>query len=127
VAPPALSVPRHARANCQTSLGARALAARRLRKICSSPKLGLSDLADAGVHALPGDFRAALLASAPALAAWRVITPLARNEFVCWVLDAKLAATRARRIARACDSLGAGKRRPCCWPGCKHRVRSGGL
>lgn len=73
------------------------------------------------VHELPVDLRAALQADAAALAAWEDITPLARNEFICWVMDAKKEVTRAKRVAWACESLGEGKRRPCCWPGCKHR------
>jgi hypothetical protein len=56
-----------------------------------------------------------------ALDAWNDITPLARNEFICWVEDAKQDATRARRIRRTHEELEAGQRRPCCWPGCKHR------
>ncbi|MCB0949118.1 MAG: YdeI/OmpD-associated family protein, partial [Mycobacterium sp.] len=40
------------------------------------------------VHSLPADLRAALIGNATALAAWRDITPLARNEFICWVEDA---------------------------------------
>ncbi|KAA5834285.1 YdeI/OmpD-associated family protein [Saccharopolyspora hirsuta] len=77
------------------------------------------------VHALPADLRQALLADATALAAWHDITPLARNEFICWVEDAKQAATRQRRIRRTQEELLEGKRRPCCWPGCKHRERNG--
>lgn len=73
------------------------------------------------VHALPRDLARCLAASATAAAAWAAITPLARNEFICWVTDAKMDATRARRVRRARESLEAGKRRPCCWPGCKHR------
>jgi uncharacterized protein YdeI (YjbR/CyaY-like superfamily) len=73
------------------------------------------------VHELPADLRKALLANETALAAWTDITPLARNEFICWVEDAKQAATRARRIRRTQEELEEGKRRPCCWPGCKHR------
>lgn len=53
------------------------------------------------------------------------ITPLARNEFICWVEDAKRAETRERRIDIACDKLSKGERRPCCWPGCAHRERTG--
>ena len=41
------------------------------------------------VHKLPGGLRKALVASATALDAWKDITPLARNEFICWVQDAK--------------------------------------
>lgn len=77
------------------------------------------------VHELPADLREALIGNASALAAWNDITPLARNEFICWVEDAKQQATRARRIRRTQEELEEGKRRACCWPGCKHRDRTG--
>ncbi|HEU5387313.1 MAG TPA: YdeI/OmpD-associated family protein [Streptosporangiaceae bacterium] len=77
------------------------------------------------VHHLPADLRGALIASPTALAAWRDITPLARNEFICWVLDAGQDSTRARRIRRTQEELENGQRRPCCWPGCQHRDRNG--
>ena len=69
--------------------------------------------------------RTALDANDVARAAWIDITPLARNEFICWVEDAKKAETRARRIRRTQEELEDGMRRPCCWPGCAHRERSG--
>lgn len=77
------------------------------------------------VHQLPVDLREALIANSEALAAWMDITPLARNEFICWVEDAKLGTTRKRRIRRTQEELEEGQRRPCCWPGCKHRERTG--
>lgn len=77
------------------------------------------------VHALPTDLRAALTANVVALDAWRDITPLARNEFICWVEDAKQESTRERRIRRTQEELEEGQRRPCCWPGCRHRERTG--
>jgi uncharacterized protein YdeI (YjbR/CyaY-like superfamily) len=77
------------------------------------------------VHKLPVDVREALIANAPALAAWKDITPLARNEFICWIEDARLGTIRERRIRRALAELGEGQRRPCCWPGCTHRERLG--
>ena len=77
------------------------------------------------VHRLPGDLRQALIANPKALDAWQDITPLARNEFICWVEDAKQVATRERRIRRTQEELEEGQRRPCCWPGCKHRERTG--
>ncbi|QGK68634.1 hypothetical protein GIY23_02855 [Allosaccharopolyspora coralli] len=77
------------------------------------------------VHELPADLSEALLANPTALAAWADITPLARNEFICWVEDAKQTATRGRRIRRTQEELGEGRRRPCCWPGCRHRERVG--
>ena len=77
------------------------------------------------VHKLPSDLRQALIANDTALAAWKDITPLARNEFICWVEDAKQHKTRERRIRRTREELEEGQRRPCCWPGCKHRERTG--
>jgi uncharacterized protein YdeI (YjbR/CyaY-like superfamily) len=78
------------------------------------------------VHKLPAGLREALVADSSALAAWKDITPLARNEFICWVEDAELTPTRERRIRRTQEDLEDGQRRPCCWPGCKHRQRTGG-
>ena len=77
------------------------------------------------VHELPTDLGAALASRPEALAAWRDITPLARNEWICWVETAKKSDTRAKRIVWGCENLEAGKRRPCCWPGCAHRERTG--
>ncbi len=77
------------------------------------------------VHELPEDLRKALLANPAALDAWMDITPLARNEFICWVEDAKQPMTRNRRIRRTQEELEEGMRRPCCWPGCSHRERTG--
>jgi hypothetical protein len=77
------------------------------------------------VHELPADLRKALIADAAALVAWKDITPLARNEFICWVEDAKQQTTRERRIRRTREELGEGQRRPCCWSGCRHRERTG--
>ena len=77
------------------------------------------------VHELPVDLQDVLSANPSALSAWLDITPLARNEFICWVEDAKQESTRKRRIRRAAEELEEGLRRPCCWPGCKHRERTG--
>lgn len=93
-----------------------------MRRRAVSPRVAV---AGGVVHALPPDLRDALSASATALPTWESLTPLARNEFICWVEDAKQDATRARRIRRTLEELDEGKRRPCCWPGCKHRERNG--
>ena len=77
------------------------------------------------MHELPADLREALIADSAVLDAWQDITPLARNEFICWVEDAKQAVTRERRIRRTGEELAEGQRRPCCWPGCQHRERTG--
>ena len=77
------------------------------------------------MHKLPADLRTILIAHPVALDAWRDITPLARNEFICWVEDARQVATRERRSRRTKEELEEGMRRPCCWPGCRHRERTG--
>lgn len=77
------------------------------------------------VHTLPDDLRDALQNDSVMLTQWEAITPLARNEWICWIEDAKKGTTRAGRIQRAQENLVSGKRRPCCWPGCPHRERTG--
>jgi hypothetical protein len=67
------------------------------------------------VHKLPGDLRKALITNITALAAWKDITPLGRNEFICWVEDAKQEMTRERRIRRTQEELVEGQRRPSWW------------
>jgi uncharacterized protein YdeI (YjbR/CyaY-like superfamily) len=73
------------------------------------------------VHEVPSDLRKTLTSDPEALAAWEDITPLARNEWICWVESAKKPETRSHRIERTREGLADGKRRPCCWPGCPHR------
>lgn len=70
------------------------------------------------VHEVPEDLRKAL---AKSVDAWNDLTPLARNEWICWVTSVKKPETRKEHIRRACEELLKGKRRPCCWPGCPHR------
>jgi hypothetical protein len=50
------------------------------------------------VHEAGEDLRAALRADPEVLALWSALTPLGRNEFICWVDDAKQQVTRQRRI-----------------------------
>lgn len=73
------------------------------------------------VHKLPEDWRKALLSTPKALRVWEDITPLARNEWICWVISGKLAETRNIRIKKGLSKLSGGMRRPCCWAGCMHR------
>lgn len=72
-------------------------------------------------HTVPADLKKVIFGNGRVKMLWEDITPLARNEFICWVLDAKQPETRARRIRRTIEELQEGKRRPCCWAGCKHR------
>jgi Bacteriocin-protection, YdeI or OmpD-Associated len=74
------------------------------------------------VHQADTDLQRALLSAPDTLALWQALTPLGRNEFICWVEDAKQQKTRERRIRRTCEELHEGKKRPCCWAGCTHRT-----
>jgi uncharacterized protein YdeI (YjbR/CyaY-like superfamily) len=73
------------------------------------------------MHKLPDDFQKAIVADPLASALWETLTPLARNEWICWISSAKKAETRERRIRVGIDKMHKGMRRPCCWPGCPHR------
>lgn len=73
------------------------------------------------VHALPADLHKALAADRKALAAWEDITPLARNEWICWTTSVKKEETRKEHVGRVISELKEGMRRPCCWIGCTHR------
>lgn len=84
-----------------------------------------TDVEGGTVHAMPADLREALSGEPAVMEAWTDITPLARNEWICWVEDAKRDETRAKRIKQAGENLAEGKRRPCCWPGCSHREKNG--
>ncbi len=79
------------------------------------------ELSTGVVHDLPGDLSDALLASPKAIKAWEDITPLARNEWICWTTAVKKQETRDQHVRRVVEELIGGKRRPCCWVGCQHR------
>ena len=81
----------------------------------------MAKIAGGVVHELPADLKKALISSQKALKTWEAITPLARNEWICWIESAKKAETRHKRIEWGCENLRDGKRRPCCWAGCQHR------
>jgi len=74
------------------------------------------------VHKLPADLRKAFMADSAAWAKWEDITPLARNEWICWTISVKQAETRKQHIKRVISELKEGMRRPCCWLGCIHRI-----
>ncbi len=74
------------------------------------------------VHTLPADVRNILVSDRKALAIWESLTPLARNEWICWVVSVKRVETRRDHVRRMREELKEGKRRPCCWIGCIHRT-----
>lgn len=73
------------------------------------------------MHTLPADFKKAIKADKKVAALWDSITPLARNEWICWVTSGKKAETRQIRIKKGLSKMRGGMRRPCCWAGCPHR------
>jgi uncharacterized protein YdeI (YjbR/CyaY-like superfamily) len=73
------------------------------------------------LHDLPNDMKKALDANKAALATWETLTPLTKNEWICWTTIVKKEETRLQHIDRMKEDLTKGKRRPCCWPGCPHR------
>lgn len=74
------------------------------------------------VHEMPNDLKKALAASPKALVAWEAISPIARNEWICWIVTVKLPETRKNHVERTVSELIEGKKRPCCWSGCVHRT-----
>ena len=79
-------------------------------------------LLEGTVHKLPMDLKSAITASPEALDAWQDLTPLARNEWICWTVSVKQQKTRDAHVARVVSELNEGIRRPCCWVGCIHRT-----
>ncbi|MBL3556926.1 MULTISPECIES: YdeI/OmpD-associated family protein [Marinobacter] len=64
---------------------------------------------------VPPDLVDALQASPVALATWEATTPIARLDWIHWITSAKQPKTRTKRINDACDMLGSGKKRVCCF------------
>ncbi|MDF1496710.1 MAG: YdeI/OmpD-associated family protein [Patescibacteria group bacterium] len=78
-------------------------------------------IASGTVHKVPADLKEALTSSHNIHSAWNSLTPLARNEWICWVISVKKQETRKKHIERIREDLAKGKRRPCYWQGCPHR------
>ena len=72
-------------------------------------------------HEMPADLKKALATDPKALSKWESLTPLARNEWICWTISVKKEETRKEHVQRVTKQLKDGKRRPCCWTGCTHR------
>ncbi len=81
----------------------------------------MTEVKAGALHEIPSDITEILLKNAQLLEKWNQLTPLARNEWICWVTIVKKAETRLEHLERLQNDLLEGKRRPCCWPGCPHR------
>lgn len=79
------------------------------------------EIATGVVHEVPEDMKKVLLSNSDVLLKWNSLTPLARNEWICWVTIVKTEKTRKEHVNRLSEDLLAGEKRPCCWPGCPHR------
>lgn len=73
------------------------------------------------IHKIPADLKAILTSNSKVYEKWESLTPLARNEWICWVTMVKKLETRKEHLGRLCIDILQGKKRPCCWPGCPHR------
>jgi hypothetical protein len=91
-----------------------------------STKANGGELPGGVAHALPSEFASLLRSNSTLRSLWSTsLTPLMRNEWICWAQSAAQEATRDKRRQRMQEALlHEGKRRPCCWPGCKHREKS---
>jgi hypothetical protein len=78
-------------------------------------------LANGVLHELPDDMKMVLKSAAEITEKWNKLTPIQRNEWICWVTIVKKSETRAEHIQRMVEDLSGGKKQPCCWPGCPHR------
>lgn len=81
----------------------------------------IKQISSGTVHKIPEDLKKAITSVPKAKKLWEDITPLAKNEWICWVTSGKKVETRGIRIDKALSKLKSGMRRPCCWVGCPHR------
>lgn len=78
------------------------------------------------LHEMPDDLQKTLDSNPDVKEKWNTLTPLTKNEWICWVTIVKQQKTRDEHLKRLCEDLRSGERRPCCWPGCPHRRKSAG-
>lgn len=76
------------------------------------------------MHTIPEDLAELLKSNKELKEKWDKLTPLAQNEWICWVTIVKKVETRLEHLERLQEDLLSGKKRPCCWPGCPHRRES---
>ena len=65
----------------------------------------MSTLSGGLVHEMPADLANALCDSKETTQLWENLTPIGRNEFICWIEDAKQEKTRMKRISRTLEEL----------------------
>ena len=80
-----------------------------------------NQISNGTVHLVSPHIKKALVCDSELLKLWNNNTPLARNEWICFIESAKKEETRVGRLERLSNDLKKGKKRPCCWAGCSHR------
>ncbi len=75
---------------------------------------------------VPKDFEKAIISVPKAKALWDDITPIARRDWIFWVISGKKEETRKRRIKVACDKMKSGMRRVCCFGGIVWLMKTNG-
>lgn len=82
-----------------------------------------STISSGVVHTVPLNIKKIFKSHDELRDVWNSLTPLARNEWICWITSAKQEETQNRRTRIMSENLLKGKRRPCCWAGCPHREK----
>lgn len=83
-------------------------------------KTPTSQIATGTIHELNEELTNTLLKNPDVLELWNGLTPLARNEWICYITIPKKPETKISRLVRLCEDIRSGEKRPCCWPGCPH-------
>ena len=78
-------------------------------------------IADGILHEVTDDIQKALASQTDLVTKWNSLTPIQRNEWICWTTIVKQEETRKEHIERLREEIIEGRKRPCCWPGCPHR------
>ncbi len=97
-----------------------------IKKMAMFSLLGEPDNAAAKIepgvlHPIPDDMADAISKQAALVELWNGLTPIQRNEWICWVTIVKKPTTRQAHLLQMVEQLLGGIRNPCCWPGCPHR------
>lgn len=72
-------------------------------------------------HDVPKSVLSVLKEDAELVELWNKLTDIQRNEWCCYAETGKKEETRKKHLERMQSDMKAGKKTPCCWPGCPHR------
>jgi uncharacterized protein YdeI (YjbR/CyaY-like superfamily) len=72
-------------------------------------------------HDAPPSVLSALKKDSKLAELWNNLTDIQRNEWACYATTGAKPETREKHVERMVSDMKAGKKTPCCWPGCPHR------